>query len=376
MKKLWSKKEIKFLKENYSNNKNKELSKFLGRSIKGISYMSLKLNLRKDKDFYCKARRHLEFEISKEDLVRLYYKEKNSIRDCAKKLKISKNTVDYYLKKFNIQTRNKSESSKEAFKKYGNWCMGLTKETDKRLKKRQEQIIKAWKIKKENKNKILENKFKMPLKQILICLYNDKKLTQEKIAVQLKLNRNKIIKLMKEYGITLRKNYEYINSLKGKNHPLYGKTWEEIYGVEGAKERRRFFSKFSRKNIIKRIENKEFPFFNTKIELILENEMKKRNIKFTKQFNVNNKFVCDFAIPSSKLIIECDGDYWHANPAIYNKNKLYKSQIKNLQRDKFKDKYLRKAGWNVVRFYETDIKNRLQECIQQIEKFILKNPYN
>jgi len=39
MKKLWSKKEIKFLKENYSNNKNKELSKFLGRSIKGISYI-------------------------------------------------------------------------------------------------------------------------------------------------------------------------------------------------------------------------------------------------------------------------------------------------------------------------------------------------
>ena len=221
----------------------------------------------------------------------------------------------------------------------------------------------------EKINKI-EVGFKMPFPKNLNYLYWDKKLTQEKISHQLKIDRKIIIDLMRKYKINLRPNYEYINSLKGKNHPLYGKTWEEIYGVEGAKERRRFFSKFSRKNIIKRIENKEFPFFNTKIELILENEMKKRNIKFTKQFNVNNKFVCDFAIPSSKLIIECDGDYWHGNPLIYNKNNLNKIQIGKIQRDKFKDKYLKRKGWKVIRFYESDIKNKLINCVDQIENII------
>src|SRR3989344_4460011 len=88
--KKWSKKEIEFLKGNYSKNKDKELSKKINRSLKGISYMAWKLRLKKDKDFYCKSRRHLNFEIKKRQLIKLYIKEKNSIRDCAKKLKKKK----------------------------------------------------------------------------------------------------------------------------------------------------------------------------------------------------------------------------------------------------------------------------------------------
>ena len=97
--KVWSEEELLYLKNNYPYNKNKNLSKEINRSLKAISYMAYKLRLKKDKEFYCKSRRHLNFEIKKEQLVKSYKKEKNSIRDCAKKLNISKNTVDYYLKK-------------------------------------------------------------------------------------------------------------------------------------------------------------------------------------------------------------------------------------------------------------------------------------
>ena len=371
--KRWSKKEIEILKDKYSYNKNKDLSKILNRPIKGISYIACKLKLKKDKEFYCKSRRHLAFEIKKDELIKLYLQEKNSIRDCAKRLNISKNTLDYYLKKFNIKSRNKSESRREALKKYGTWCTGLTKETDKRLKYRQEKIIETWEIKKQDKIKNIEIKFKMPLNQVLNYLYNNKKLTQEKIAQTLKLNRSKIIKLMRIYNIKPRINYEYIRSLKGEKHPMYGKTWETVYGIEGAKERRKFFSEFSRKMVIKRIENKEFPFFNTKIEINLAKEMEKRKILFINQFNVDNKFVCDFAIPFIKLIIECDGDYWHANPSIYNQKKLNKTQIRKIQVDKFKDKYLKERGWRVIRFYESDINNNLSKCVDQIEEIYKQN---
>lgn len=74
-----------------------------------------------------------------------------------------------------------------------------------------------------------------------------------------------------------------------------------------------------------------------------------------------------------KIIIECDGDYWHANPVIYDYSNLTKSQKKNLQRDKFKDTYLKTRGWNIVRLFESEILDSVSACVDKIEKTIIKN---
>ena len=303
----------------------------------------------------------------------MYIKEKNSVRKTAKELCISKSTVDYYLKKFEIKIRTKSEATKERFKWDKVWCEGLSKETDERLKKSFKKVSLTWRRKKEKKINEIESKFKMKFPEILNYLYWDKKLTQEKIAKELDICRDYIIKFMRKYKIKLRPNYEYIRLLKGEKHPMYGKTWEEIYGIEGAEKIRKMHSIRSRNLIIKRIKNNEFPFFNTKIELAFAKEMSKRNISFVSQFSIDNKFVCDFAMPAVKLIIECDGDYWHANPKIYDKNKLHKRQINNLKRDKFKDKYLNKKGWKVIRFFGSDIKENISNCVDKVEKFLKNN---
>lgn len=65
---------------------------------------------------------------------------------------------------------------------------------------------------------------------------------------------------------------------------------------------------------------------------------------FNWQYLVNEKFLVDFYIPSYNLIIEADGDYWHGLPIVQG-------------RDKAKNAYLIKCGYNLVRVTETEINN-------------------
>jgi very-short-patch-repair endonuclease len=79
-----------------------------------------------------------------------------------------------------------------------------------------------------------------------------------------------------------------------------------------------------------------------------------------------------------KIIIECDGDYWHANPLFYDINKLGIRQKRNTQRDRFKNEYLKRKGWKVLRFFESDIKKSPSKCIAIVEDQIKKvaNPFD
>ncbi len=243
----------------------------------------------------------------------------------------------------------------------------MAKKTSERFRKKRERKIKQ-----------LELTFGKPFFNILDNLYWEKKMTQEKIAKMIGFDRKFVIDSMKKYEIDTRPNYEHIQSLRGTKHPLYGKTWEDTYGIEGAQKRRDFFRKFSRELIIKRIVNKKFPFYDTKPELLMANEMKRRNISFVSQFNIDDKFVCDFAILKAKLIIECDGDFWHANPAKYNREdtkSLHKIQRANIYRDAIKDLYLLERGWKVLRFFELDIKKDPIVCVDKIEHYLVKETF-
>ena len=215
-----------------------------------------------------------------------------------------------------------------------------------------------------------EEKFGKPLNELIKYFYWELGLNQEQISKKIERDKIDVIRLMNKFDIPKRPKYQYISSLKGKNHSMFGKTWEEIQGRDKAKLRKKVSSERFRELTIRRLENNEFPCFDTKIEKIMAKELLKREISFVKQFNVKNKFVCDIAIPYLKIIIECDGDYWHANPKIYDKHKLTFSQKKNIQRDKIKDKYLQKEGWTVLRFFESDIKSHTSSCLKRVEKKI------
>ena len=98
----------------------------------------------------------------------------------------------------------------------------------------------------------------------------------------------------------------------------------------------------------------------TKIELKIESLLNELNINFNKNFRLNN-FLVDFYLSNYNLVIECDGDYWHSNPLIYNGKELDKIQLKNIDRDRRKEEMLRSNEIDFIRFWEYDIKNNFTE---------------
>ena len=86
----------------------------------------------------------------------------------------------------------------------------------------------------------------------------------------------------------------------------------------------------------------------------------------------------DIVFPTKKVAIFCDSHFWHGYKFDnYLKNRLkinkkyWKEKIKrNINRDKYVTKTLRKNGWIVLRFWEHQIQNNLDSCIKKIEKYI------
>jgi len=88
--------------------------------------------------------------------------------------------------------------------------------------------------------------------------------------------------------------------------------WEISFGKEEAIKRS---YDWSQKNILPSKSK------NTKPELLFKNILEELNLKFEQQKSIG-KYKCDFYIPDYKLIVEIDGDYWHANPSLFKETDL------------------------------------------------------
>jgi very-short-patch-repair endonuclease len=91
----------------------------------------------------------------------------------------------------------------------------------------------------------------------------------------------------------------------------------------------------------------------TSIEEIVYTELERRGVTFVKQQVVDGLWVVDALVPGAKLVIECDGQYWHSLPDME-------------KRDKRKDAYLRSRGYQVFRFPEAAIHADVRACVQRI----------
>ena len=79
--------------------------------------------------------------------------------------------------------------------------------------------------------------------------------------------------------------------------------------------------------------------------------------KFRRQFPIDNKYIVDFVCLEKKLIIEIDG-----------------SQHADNQQDLQRTAYLTKQGFSLLRFWNCDIDNQLQACLDKIYSLIFPSP--
>lgn len=130
-------------------------------------------------------------------------------------------------------------------------------------------------------------------------------------------------------------------------------------------------TKEQRSRNMKAIRNK-----NTKIEIILGKAMWSRGIRYRK----NSKYVFgkpDFSIKKYKVAIFCDSEFFHGKDWEISKNRIktnkefWHNKIEsNIRRDKLVNETLRDEGWKVIRFWGSEIKKNLDNCLKIVEEAI------
>jgi DNA (cytosine-5)-methyltransferase 1 len=132
-------------------------------------------------------------------------------------------------------------------------------------------------------------------------------------------------------------------------------------------------TKEQRRRNMQAIKNK-----NTKIELLLGKALWAKGYRYRK----NNKKIFgkpDFTLRKYKVAIFCDGDFFHgkdwetAKERIKTNREFWHKKIEsNIQRDKLVTKTLEELGWTVIRFWGSDIKKHLEDCLLQIDRIIMR----
>lgn len=95
-------------------------------------------------------------------------------------------------------------------------------------------------------------------------------------------------------------------------------------------------------------------------------------VKYTKEYSLGN-FYYDIHITGTSLLIEVQGDYWHANPEIYlDKNKINQTQQANVRRDHYKRRFAKENGFYTLYIWEKDLKNDLDKVKMTLENYTRK----
>jgi very-short-patch-repair endonuclease len=246
----------------------------------------------------------------------------------AKKIKILKLKRPENLKK-RIKKESNIGEKNGMYRKVG-WCKGLTKENDERIKLRAEKLSKTRKR-----------------------LFKEGELDTrgEKNGMYGKHSWN--AGLSKEHDIRLKQLGEKTSKTKKENWKNMSDQKKEVILIQLSNARKKCKSRN-----------------RTRIEYFIENILEKENIIYESEKSMG-VYIVDFFIPSKNLVIECMGDYWHANPKIFIKENYTVTQKNNTERDKRKKEFLEKRGLNIKYLWEYDINNYPNKIIKELKQLIV-----
>lgn len=102
---------------------------------------------------------------------------------------------------------------------------------------------------------------------------------------------------------------------------------------------------------------------DTKPELLLRRALRQIGVRYRVD-SASLPGRPDLIVPSVRLAVFCDGDFWHGRNLRQRLRKLgaghnatyWTSKIKsNVDRDRRTERLLRDLGWDLLRFWETDV---------------------
>ncbi len=109
---------------------------------------------------------------------------------------------------------------------------------------------------------------------------------------------------------------------------------------------------------------------NTQIEQQMEKILTDAKYKFEAHPKIFGN--PDFVLRKKKIIIFCDGDFWHGYKYYEKKRmpkKFWRDKIENnMKRDQRYTRKLREDGWSVLRFWEHDIRKKPEKCLKKIKR--------
>ncbi|MFH2068813.1 MAG: very short patch repair endonuclease [Candidatus Omnitrophota bacterium] len=129
------------------------------------------------------------------------------------------------------------------------------------------------------------------------------------------------------------------------------------------------FNKVTRSKIMAAIRST-----NTSPERAVFKDLRKQGVYFQRHYK-KALGTPDIAIPSRKIAVFIDGDFWHGfrYPAWKRrlKDKFWRKKIeRNRKRDELYKGKLRKMGWKVLRVWEHQLKNDFGKTINRISFFL------
>ena len=81
----------------------------------------------------------------------------------------------------------------------------------------------------------------------------------------------------------------------------------------------------------------------------------------------------DIVLKRYKTVVFIDGEYWHGYNWAERKQKIKTNRDfwiakieRNMQRDREVNKELRRLGYKVFRFWESEVKKELEHCLQKV----------
>lgn len=315
-------------------------------------------NVSKDEAKVESIKARSDVELNEKKLVKWYYEDENSLTDISNKTGLSVGLISNLFDLYGLEKRSLSEGSKKAVDKFEKTCeekygVSNPSKLDWVKEKKEETFLKNYGV----DNIFKTDGFREWVDQLMKGRHGKGSVPNKNgnagVDCHSEETRRKLSSKMKEW-------WQSLSEKEYKRRSEIGEEWWESLSDE------------EKENHVEKI------FSSQKYESGLEHEFEENVLKklvddeeYEKQCFISGK-AFDFIVPSEDLLIEVNGDYWHANPELYKETDVISypggevTARKIREKDRSKIRLAERNGFTVLEVWESDIKNEISLVIEQV----------